>query len=64
MKISDKVKNRMQNGWLGAIFILTGGLFRQESLKESSFIALVFFLICVGVPPLVTFMSHKNEVNS
>jgi uncharacterized membrane protein YecN with MAPEG domain len=63
MKISDRTKNRIKYGSYGASFILISDLILQNNMKESLFIAIVFLILSLTLPPLFTFMSDEKIDN-
>jgi len=61
VKISDKTKNSIKYGFYGASFILLSNLIFQNNMREALFIAILFIILSLTLPPLITFMSEGNN---
>lgn len=63
MKISNRTKNSIKYGFYGASFILIGDLIFQDNMKESLSAAILFIILSLTLPPLITFMSGDDGNN-
>lgn len=53
MKISERTKNSIIFGFIGAAFILIADFIFQGNMRESLTSAVIFIIVCIILPPLI-----------